>query len=146
MQGFRGDGFDCSPENMPSHVWSNETDHDYGNDDITVASDGRASICTYNGVEYLEVRITIFLGNDLITLFVRERRCLPGEDVTIVFVRMERFVVRRRNVRMMMFLMSCVMVLTISATNQVRCQTLHFRKLLKLPNMSLYWQLTFSTI
>ena len=60
---------------MPSHVWSNETDHDYGIDNTVVESDGRFSICTYNGVEYLEVRTTIFLGNDLITFVCQ------GEEV-----------------------------------------------------------------
>ena len=49
------------------HVWNNNTDLDIGPGDDQVA---RSSICTYNGVEYLEVseeNLTLRLSNYIFT-------------------------------------------------------------------------------
>ena len=54
--GYTGDGAECRPEidllETETHVFNNETDGDIPGGGGAV---GRGSICTYNGVEYLEV-------------------------------------------------------------------------------------------
>ena len=54
------------------HVWNNNTDLDIGPGDDQVA---RSSICTYNGVEYLEVR------EEYLTLKLSDYSHIQGEEV-----------------------------------------------------------------
>ena len=56
--GYSGDGFECRPEidllETETHVFNNDTDGDIA---LGGGASGRGSICTYNGVEYLEVSV-----------------------------------------------------------------------------------------